>query len=79
MRTARSAIHDVTLDTTAYGVLCQFLPDVLSPVFQLALEALDQLGRRAARDGDRVATTVAGTTGTDRASAARITAVELPW
>jgi hypothetical protein len=37
---ARSAVHEVTMDTQAYGQLCQFLPALLSPVFALAVDAL---------------------------------------
>ena len=40
--TARSAVHEVTMDTQAYGLLCQFLPALLSPVFGLALDALHE-------------------------------------
>lgn len=39
---ARSAVHEVTMDTGAYGQLCQFLPALLSPVFGMALDALQE-------------------------------------
>jgi len=37
---ARSAVHEVAMDSQAYGQLCQFLPAMLSPVFGLAVNAL---------------------------------------
>jgi len=40
--TARSAVHEVVMDTQAYGQLCQFLPALLSPVFGMALDALHE-------------------------------------
>ncbi|WP_169734206.1 type VII secretion target [Hamadaea tsunoensis] len=39
---ARSAVHEVSMDTQAYGQLCQFLPAILSPVFGLAVDALHE-------------------------------------
>ena len=40
MQTAQSAVHEVSMDSQAYGVLCQFLPALLSPVFDLGVDAL---------------------------------------
>lgn len=40
MDTARSAVHTVTMDSQAYGQLCQFLPAMLAPVFMLGSDAL---------------------------------------
>ena len=75
MRTARSAVHDVTMDTAAYGMLCRFLPGALSPVLERGLDALagsiDGLDETAAA----LRATVAGMAGTDRAAADRIKAV----
>lgn len=33
MRQARSAAREVSMDSQAYGQLCQFLPALLSPLF----------------------------------------------
>lgn len=78
VRTARSAIHDVTMDSGAYGILCQFLPGVLAPVFELGLDALhssiDALHETAAE----LRTTVSEMAGADASTAARLTAVERP-
>jgi hypothetical protein len=42
MEMAKGAVHEVTMDTQAYGQLCQFLPALLSPVFMLATDALTE-------------------------------------
>ncbi|NUT07105.1 MAG: hypothetical protein HOV76_26870 [Hamadaea sp.] len=42
MQTAKGAVHEVTMDTQAYGQLCQFLPAILSPIFMMANEALSE-------------------------------------
>ncbi|BCJ56131.1 hypothetical protein Asp14428_76060 [Actinoplanes sp. NBRC 14428] len=39
---ARSAVREVTMDAGAYGQLCQFLPAMLSPVFEMAVDLLDE-------------------------------------
>ena len=48
---ARSAARQVTMDSQAYGQLCQFLPPLLSPLFDSAVavmnEAVDALGETA--------------------------------
>ena len=85
MQTARSAVHDVTMDNGAYGVLCQFLPAILSPVFGAGADALystvDSLHETAAK----LRGTAVSMAGTDEASGHRITkaagghpAIELP-
>lgn len=40
MEMARSAVREVTMDTQAYGQLCQFLPALLTPIFELAVGAV---------------------------------------
>jgi uncharacterized protein YukE len=40
MEVARSAVREVTMERQAYGQLCQFLPAMLSPVFERAVDAL---------------------------------------
>jgi hypothetical protein len=51
MTQARSAVREVTMDSQAYGQLCQFLPGLLSPLFGSAVEvmndAVDALGETA--------------------------------
>jgi hypothetical protein len=74
MEVARSAVHEVTMDTGAYGQLCQFLPAILSPVFGMGVDALygsvDSLQETAAKL--RIA--ASSTHGTDTGSGQRITA-----
>src|SRR4051794_14430658 len=40
MAQVRSAVHAVTMDSQAYGQLCQFLPALLSPLFGTAAEVM---------------------------------------
>ena len=51
MAQARSAAGEVSMDSQAYGQLCQFLPGLLSPLFGGAVEvmgeAMDALGETA--------------------------------
>ena len=78
METARSAVRDVTMDGDAYGILCQFLPGILTPVFERGADALagsvDALHETAAH----LRHTAAGTFGTDEASGHRITKAGRP-
>jgi hypothetical protein len=83
VQTARSAVHDVSMDTGAYGILCQFLPGILSPVFGLGLDALNSSVDALHETAAELRTTVASMSGTDEAGAGRITkagppAIELP-
>jgi hypothetical protein len=73
MQTARSAVHDVTMDTGAYGQLCQFLPAILSPVFGSGLDALHGTVEALHETAAKLRTTAASTHGTDVASGDRIT------
>ena len=41
MTQARSAVREVTMDSRAYGQLCQFLPGLLSPLFGSAVEVMN--------------------------------------
>jgi excreted virulence factor EspC (type VII ESX diderm) len=62
---ARSAVHEVTMDTQAYGQLCQFLPALLSPVFGLALDALHESMGSLQDTADKLRMAAAGTETTD--------------
>lgn len=63
--TARSAVHEVTMDTQAYGQLCQFLPALLSPVFGLALDALHESIGSLQDTADKLRTAASNTETTD--------------
>jgi hypothetical protein len=74
VRSARSAVHQVTMDTQTYGQLCQFLPGLMSPLFGLALDALDNAtdSLQETAHGLRVVSDEAATT--DEAAARRVDA-----
>jgi hypothetical protein len=71
---ARGAVREVTMDTQAYGKLCQFLPALLEPVFVAAVQALtgSEEALRETALGLRVVADTAEAT--DAAGARRITA-----
>jgi len=71
---ARGAVRAVTMDVGAYGILCQFLPALLSPVFALAAEALGGSAEALHDTATNLRSTADQTAGTDQASARRITA-----
>lgn len=75
---ARGAVRAVTMDAEAYGILCQFLPALLSPVFALAAEALGSSAEALHDTATNLRSTADQTEGTDQASARRMTAVGLP-
>jgi hypothetical protein len=73
MVTARSAVREVTMDTGAYGQLCQFLPTILSPVFELGLDALRQTVDVLTETAANLRTTAAEMSATDVAAGQQIT------
>ncbi|NJC83982.1 type VII secretion target [Planosporangium mesophilum] len=72
VETARSAVREVTMDTQAYGLLCQFLPALLSPVFELGAEALHSSVDALRETAADLRTAAVNTVGTDVSSAQRI-------
>jgi hypothetical protein len=72
---AKSAVHEVTMDTGAYGQLCQFLPAILSPVFGMALDALGESMGSLQETADKLRMAASSTQGTDAERAAAIDAV----
>ncbi|MET0418749.1 MAG: type VII secretion target [Actinoplanes sp.] len=72
LRTARDAVHEITMDTQAYGQLCQFLPGILSPIFSLATGALNDAEGSLRETADRLRSTVRETTATDESAARRV-------
>jgi len=73
MQTARSAVHEVTMDVEAYGQLCQFLPGILSPVFGLGVDALNGTIDALQETAAKLRTTASTTQATDVASGDRVT------
>jgi hypothetical protein len=62
---ARSAVHEVAMDTQAYGQLCQFLPVLLSPIFGLALDALHESVGSLQETASKLRTAASTTQATD--------------
>jgi hypothetical protein len=72
VRDARSAVHEVTMDTEAYGQLCQFLPTILSPIFALAAGALNDADDSLRETATRLRSTVGETTTADETAESHI-------
>jgi hypothetical protein len=79
---ARAAVHEVTMDTGAYGVLCQFLPGLLAPVFAAAVSALTESGAALHETALGLRAVADSTQATDEGNARRVSAAgplpELP-
>ena len=73
MQTARSAVHEVTMDNGAYGQLCQFLPGILSGVFGAGLDAMYQTVDVLQETAANLRTTAREMSATDTGSGRRIT------
>jgi hypothetical protein len=67
-------VHEVTMDTAAYGQLCQFLPAILSPVFGMGVDALYGSVDSLRETATKLRTAASTTRGTDVGSGQRITA-----
>ena len=72
---ARSAVHEVSLDTQAYGQLCQFLPAILSPVFGLAVDALHESVGSLQETAQKLRTASSATQSTDTDRSQKIAAI----
>ena len=75
---ARAAVHELSMDTQAYGQLCQFLPELLSPIFSLAVDALDDNGVALRETADSLRTVAAASTATDASAGRRVQAAGGP-
>ncbi|MEV6490675.1 type VII secretion target [Actinoplanes sp. NPDC051633] len=72
MQTARSAVREVTMDSLAYGQLCQFLPALLSPLFMEASEALGDAVEALTESALKLRATASSMNATDASGAARV-------
>ena len=72
VQTARGAVHEVTMDTQAYGQLCQFLPAILSPIFSLATGALNDAEDSLRETAGKLRSTVSEATATDESAGRRV-------
>jgi hypothetical protein len=75
MEMARSAVHEVSMDTQAYGQLCQFLPAILSPVFGLAVDAIHESVGSLQETAQKLRTAATATQQTDVGRSEQITAI----
>jgi hypothetical protein len=75
---ARGAAGEVTMDTQAYGILCQFLPALLMPVFAVAASSLDGSADALHETAADLRATAGQMDATDQGGARRITAAGPP-
>jgi hypothetical protein len=69
---ARAAVREVTIDSGAYGQLCQFLPGLLSALFGNAAEAVNDAVDALGETSLKLRATVTDMTATDAGSARRL-------
>lgn len=69
---ARSAVREVTMDSQAYGQLCQFLPALLSPLFGSAAEVMSGAVEALGETALKLRSTATGMHATDAGSAGRM-------
>lgn len=69
---ARSAVREVTMDSQAYGRLCQFLPALLSPLFGNAAQAMNGAVEALGETALKLRTTATTMQDADTGSARRI-------
>ncbi|MCO8277512.1 type VII secretion target [Actinoplanes sp. TRM 88003] len=75
---AKAAVGQVTMDTQAYGQLCQFLPGLLEPAFSAALDALSESGDGLRETAIGLRAVADQAAATDRSSADRVTTAGTP-
>ena len=78
MAQARAAAGEVAMDGQAYGQLCQFLPALLSPLFGLATEVMNDAAAALGETATKLRGTASDLTATDAGSAERIDAAGAP-
>ena len=69
VRKARAAVSQVSMDPGAYGLLCGFLPAVLSGVFEVAVVAMNGSADSLEETAHSLRAAVSAIDGTDSASA----------
>ncbi|GIM90319.1 hypothetical protein [Paractinoplanes toevensis] len=69
---ARSAVREVTMDSRAYGQLCQFLPGLLSPLFSSAVEVMTDAADALNETALKLRGTAAAMDAADTGSARRV-------
>lgn len=72
MAQARSAVREITMDSQAYGQLCQFLPGLLSPLFGSAVEVMNDAVEALDETALKLRATVSAMDTTDAGGARRV-------
>ena len=72
MAQARAVVREVTIDSGAYGQLCQFLPGILSALFGNAAEAINDAVDALGETVLKLRATATDMTATDAGSARRL-------
>ncbi|MFI7540049.1 type VII secretion target [Actinoplanes sp. NPDC049599] len=72
MTQARAAVGEVTMDSQAYGQLCQFLPNLLSPVFDSAVGVMNDAVDALEETALKLRATASDMDATDAGSASRL-------
>lgn len=78
MAQARAAVGQVVMDSQAYGQLCQFLPDLLSPLFGDATEVMNDVVEALGETALKLRATASTMTAADAGSAGNLKAVGNP-
>jgi hypothetical protein len=78
MARARAAAGEVAMDGQAYGQLCQFLPTMLSPLFDTAVEVMNDAADALGETGLRLRATASAMAAADAGSAQRLNAAATP-
>lgn len=78
VRLATGAVHEVAMNSQAYGQLCQFLPGLLNPLFDLASQAMNRAAGSLDETAASLRTTAGEMTAADEASADRVTTAGRP-
>ncbi|GAA0516664.1 hypothetical protein Ade02nite_25170 [Paractinoplanes deccanensis] len=83
MAQAKSAAGVVVMDSQAYGQLCQFLPTLLSPLFGLTSDVMNDAVEALGETALKLRATASDVTATDAGNAERVNAaagpgIELP-
>lgn len=78
MTQARTAVHEVTMDSQAYGQLCQFLPGLLSPIFDSAIEVMNDAVDALDETASKLTATATAMAAADADSAGRLDDVAGP-
>ena len=75
---ARAAVTEVTMSSQAYGQLCQFLPGLLSPLFDQAVSAMTDATDSLRGTADSLRAAAASAAATDAAAGERVTTAGAP-